>query len=69
MGGRVGPVVVECPHTMDPPRAAGVCAVTGATAQLITGGSVLLPGKILHGGQVLVDHTAFKSPPGAGAAN
>ena len=33
-----------------------MCAVTaGTAAQLITGGSVLVPGKILHGGQVLVD--------------
>ncbi|HEY2743122.1 MAG TPA: amidohydrolase family protein, partial [Polyangia bacterium] len=52
-----GPVVVECAHASDPPLASGVCAVTaGSTsAELITGGSVLVPGKIFHGGQVLVD--------------
>jgi cysteine-rich repeat protein len=55
-GGSGGPVVIECPHAGDPALASGVCQVTaGSTAQLITGGSVLVPGKILHGGQVLVD--------------
>jgi cytosine/adenosine deaminase-related metal-dependent hydrolase len=29
----------------------------GTSAQLITGGSVLVPGKVLHGGQVLVDES------------
>ena len=40
-----GPVVVECAHAADPPLASGVCAVTAGTtaAELITGGSVLLP--------------------------
>jgi large repetitive protein len=56
--GSSGPVVIECPHATDPALASGVCQVTaGSAAQLITGGSVLVPGKILHGGQVLVDTT------------
>ncbi len=52
-----GPVVVECAHASDPPLASGVCQVTAGTtsAELITGGSVLVPGNIFHGGQVLVD--------------
>ncbi|HXU72642.1 MAG TPA: thrombospondin type 3 repeat-containing protein [Polyangia bacterium] len=55
-GGNGGPTVIECAHASDPPLASGVCSVTaGSAAQLITGGSVLLPGKVLHGGQVLVD--------------
>lgn len=50
-----GPTVIECAHASDPPLASGTCAVTaGSAAQLITG-SVLVPGKVLHGGQVLVD--------------
>lgn len=55
-GGNGGPTVVECPHAMDAPLASGVCQATaGTAAQLITGGSVLVPGKIYKGGQVLVD--------------
>ena len=56
-GGGNGPVVVECTHASDPPLASGVCQVTpgSTTAQLITAGSVLTPGKVFHGGQVLVD--------------
>jgi cysteine-rich repeat protein len=53
--GRPGPTIVECAHASDPPLTSGTCAVTaGSTAQLFTG-TVLQPGRVLHGGQVLVD--------------
>jgi large repetitive protein len=55
--GAVGPTVVECAaHAKDPPLQSGTCQVTaGSAAQLITAGSVLVPGTVYHGGQVLVD--------------
>jgi cysteine-rich repeat protein len=56
-GQSTGPVVTECARATETPFSDAVCHVTaGNTAQLITG-TVLLPGKILHGGQVLVDST------------
>lgn len=76
-GGARGPTVIECAHAADAPLPSGVCAVTaGTSAQLITGGSVLVPGKIFHGGQVLVDDSGViqcvdcdctASPAAAGA--
>src|SRR5439155_6182014 len=53
---RPQPIVIECAHAGAAPLPSGTCQVTaGSGAQLFTGQSVLLPGRVLHGGQVLVD--------------
>ncbi len=63
-GQSTGPVVTECARASEKPFSDAVCHITpGATgnkAQLITA-TVLLPGKVLHGGQVLVDTTGVIS--------
>jgi cysteine-rich repeat protein len=52
---RPQPIMIECPGASSTPLPSGTCQVTaGSGAQLFTG-SVLLPGRVLHGGQVLVD--------------
>jgi cytosine/adenosine deaminase-related metal-dependent hydrolase len=66
------PVVTMCPAANEPPAASGTCTVTaGSAARLITG-TILTPGQVLRGGQVLVDTTGKISCVGcdcsAGAA-
>ncbi|MDB4970885.1 MAG: Metal dependent amidohydrolase, partial [Myxococcales bacterium] len=52
---RPQPITIDCARATDAPLPSGTCQVTaGSGAQLFTG-SVLLPGRVLHGGQVLVD--------------
>ena len=51
------PILTMCPAASEPPLASGTCAVTaGSAARLITG-TILTPGQIYRGGQVLVDTT------------
>ena len=53
--GRLPPTITMCPGANLPAPASGVCAVTaGDGAKLITG-TILTPGEVLRGGQVLID--------------
>jgi hypothetical protein len=52
-----GPKITMCPAASEAPLAVGTCQVTaGGAARLFTG-TVLTPGEVLRGGQVLVDAT------------
>jgi large repetitive protein len=51
--GPTGPVITECGALQ--PVSTGTCSVTAGGPQKLITGSILLPGKVLHGGQVLVD--------------
>jgi cysteine-rich repeat protein len=52
-----GPKITMCPRASDPPLASGTCQVTaGSTSRLFTA-TVLTPGEVFRGGQVLVDGT------------
>jgi cytosine/adenosine deaminase-related metal-dependent hydrolase len=51
--GPSGPTFTECQSL--PPLATGTCEVTSGGAQKLLEGTVLTPGQMLHGGQVLVD--------------
>lgn len=54
-GGARGPKITMCPAANLMPPGAGTCTVTaGSDAKLITG-TILLPGEVLRGGQVLAD--------------
>jgi cysteine-rich repeat protein len=58
-GGSGGPKITMCPHAGDAPLSSGTCQVTaGGAARLFTG-TVLTPGEVLRGGQVLVDATGL----------
>src|SRR5258706_10582413 len=51
----MGPKITMCPKAGQPPLAMGTCEVTaGSDAKLITG-TILTPGEVLRGGQVLID--------------
>ena len=50
-----GPIAMSCPHAADPPLATGTCQVTAGSAGLLITGTVLTPGRVLHGGQLFVD--------------
>jgi imidazolonepropionase-like amidohydrolase len=55
-GGASGPKITMCPMAGMPALPSGTCQVTaGSTAKLITAQSVLTPGEVFRGGQVLVD--------------
>ncbi|MFN7131011.1 MAG: thrombospondin type 3 repeat-containing protein, partial [Myxococcales bacterium] len=47
--------IVECPNVPAPPANGAACAITAGDGKTLITGTVLLPGKVLRGGQVLVD--------------
>src|SRR5438270_11180287 len=54
-----GPKITMCPRAGDPPLSSGTCKVTaGGAARLFTG-TVLTPGGVFRGGQVVVDATGL----------
>ena len=53
--GTPGVVTTMCPHAADPAPADGVCSVSAGSSTLLLTGTVLVPGEIFRGGQVLVD--------------
>jgi hypothetical protein len=55
--GTTGAVTTTCPHASDPAPADGVCSVSAGSSTLLLTGTVLVPGEIFRGGQLLVDGT------------
>jgi len=57
-GGDGGPpVTTTCAHASDPPLASGTCSVTPGSGGTLITGTLLLPGMVMRGGQLLVDGT------------
>ncbi len=54
-GGDGGPKITMCPKADDPPLSSGTCAVTAGSAKLLITATVLTPGEVFRGGQVVVD--------------
>ncbi|HZS37247.1 MAG TPA: amidohydrolase family protein, partial [Polyangia bacterium] len=50
-----GPAITMCPAAGHAPPSSGTCTVTAGGAALLITGTILTPGQVLRGGQVLVD--------------
>ncbi len=50
-----GPKITMCPHAGDPPLVGATCEVSAGDANKLITATVLTPGEVLRGGQVLVD--------------
>lgn len=53
--GPTATVITVCPHAADPAPAGSVCSVNAGSSALLLTGTVLVPGEVFRGGQVLVD--------------
>jgi cysteine-rich repeat protein len=56
-GSSSGPKITMCPRASDPPLATGTCQVTAGSSSRLFTATVLTPGEVFRGGQVLVDGT------------